>query len=293
MPIPAIVNRKAGSAAEVTRILGESGGFDVVEVDPDGIGDAVRDAIAKTPKRIAVAGGDGSLCTAAHALSGTGIELAIIPAGTLNHLARHLGLPEDLAEAAEVAKGTTLRAIDAGSVNGSLFLNTSSVGAYEVFVRRRDRLEKRWGYHLASLIAGLQILFRTPLSRVTVQVDGVERVYRTPLVFVGVGERELRIPSLGGRMERGRRGLHLMIVRHRTGARLAALALQAAARGVRAVARTPAMDSIVVDRCVIESRNTTASSDGELITVEPPLEYEFLPDAVLVVTNERRTEPRA
>jgi diacylglycerol kinase family enzyme len=112
-------------------------------------------------------------------------------------------------------------------------------------------------------------------------------------VFIGVGERELRIPSLGGRMERGKRGLHLMIVRSRTGARFASLALQAAARGVEAVSRTPAMDSLVVDRCTIELRSDTASSDGELVTVEPPLEYEFVPDALTVVIGERRDAQRA
>ena len=192
-----------------------------------------------------------------------------------------------------VARGGITRKLDAGRLNGAFFLNTSSVGAYERFVRHRERLEKRWGYAIASLVAGLRILLRTPLTRVTVEVDGIEQVYRTPLVFVGVGERELRIPSLGGRTDYGKRGLHLMIVRNRTGARLASLALQAAARGVDAVARTPAMDSLVVERCSIELANDTASTDGELITVEGPLEYEFLPDALTVVVGERREEERS
>ncbi len=130
------------------------------------------------------------------------------------------------------------------------------------------------------------------MTTVRVQVEGTERVYRTPLVFVGVGERELRIPALGGRMDHGQRGLHLMIVRHRTGARLASLAIQAAARGVDAVSRTPAMDTIVVERCSIELLNDTASIDGELIPVDPPLEYEFLPDALTVVIGERRDSSR-
>ena len=84
-----------------------------------------------------------------------------------------------------------------------------------------------------------------------------------------------------------------MIVRSRTGARLASLALQAAARGVEAVSRTPAMDSLVVERCTIELRNDTASIDGELIPVRSPLEYEFMPDALTVVMGERRGAQRA
>lgn len=291
--IPAVINCKAGTAAEATRVLNEVGGFDLHKVSPDRIRETVQAIAATNPRRILICGGDGSLSTAARVLSKTGIEMAIVPGGTLNHLAKYLGLPEDLREAALVARDGVTRTLDAGCVNDALFLNTSSVGAYEVFVRRREKLEKRWGYHIASLIAGLRILFRTPVSRVTVQVDGVERVYRTPLVFVGVGERELRIPSLGGRSERGQRGLHLMIIRHRTGAGLAALALHAVARGVKAVARTPAMDSLIVDRCVVEASKRTASVDGEIITVEPSLKYQFIPDALVVVIDERRDGPRA
>jgi diacylglycerol kinase family enzyme len=291
--IPAIINRKAGNAADAARILGELGGFDVHEVEPGQIRETAIALVAQEPQRIVVCGGDGSLCTVAHVLANTAIELAILPGGTLNHLARHLGLPEDLREAALVARSGITRRLDAGRLNNALFLNTSSVGAYEVYVRRRDHLEMRWGYHLASIVAGIQILLHTPLTRVTVEVDGVERVYRTPLVFVGVGERELRIPSLGGRLDHGARGLHLMIIRNRTGARLASLALQAAARGIEAVARTPSMDSLVVTRCSIEVESDTASIDGELIPVAAPLEYEFLPNALTVVIGERRDPQRA
>ena len=291
--IPAIINKKAGTAAEAARVLTEVGGFQVHEVEPGEIRRLAQSIVANKPKRILVCGGDGTVCTVAHVVANTGIEIAILPGGTLNHLSKHLGLPEDLAEAAKVAREGITRTLDAGRINDRLFLNTSSVGAYETFVRRRERLEKRWGYTVASIIAGLRILLRTPISAVRVEVDGVERIYRTPLVFVGVGERELRIPSLGGRLDRGQRGLHLMIVRHRTGARLASLALQAAARGIEAMSKTPAMDSLVVTRCAIELHNDTASIDGELITIEPPLEYEFMPDALTVVIGERRDAQRA
>ena len=291
--IPAIINKKAGTAANAVDALNAAGGFEVHEVDPVEIRRVAREIVEQKPRRVLVCGGDGTVCTVAHVVANTGVELAIAPGGTLNHLAKHLGLPENLAEAASLAHGGITRTLDAGRVNDQLFLNTSSVGAYEIFVRRRDRLEKRWGYTIASIVAGFQILVRTPVFAVRVEVDGVERVYRTPLVFVGVGERELRIPSLGGRLDRGQRGLHLMIVRHRTGAGLAALGIQAAAKGLKAVARTPAMDSLVVTRCTIEIRNDTASIDGELIPVTPPLEYEFMPDALTVVIGERRDAQRA
>ncbi len=290
--ILAIINKHAGGAADAARILNEVGGYEVHEVVPDEVAQTVRQLAAKKPKRMLVAGGDGSLCTAAHILAETGIELAILPAGTLNHLAKDLGLPNDLREAAIVAREGITRTIDAGRVNDKLFLNTSSVGAYESFVRRRESLEARWGYHVASLIAGWQILIRAPNFDVTVEVAGATQVYRTPLVFVGVGERELRIPALGRRADHAKHGLHLMIVRSRSGARRASLAIQAAARGVEAMSRTPAMGSLVVNRFVIDAPVATASIDGELIRIEPPLEYQFLPAALSVVVSERREAAR-
>src|SRR4051812_29819197 len=98
--IPAIINREAGGAAEAARILSEVGGYEVHEVGPGEIAGGVKQVAATKPRRMLVGGGDGSLCTAAHALAETGVELAILPAGTLNHLARDLGLPSDLREAA-------------------------------------------------------------------------------------------------------------------------------------------------------------------------------------------------
>ena len=173
--IPAIINKKAGSAANAARVLTEVGGFQIHEVEPDQIRQTAIDLVSRKPKRILVCGGDGSLCTVADVLAKTGIELAILPGGTLNHLAKYLGLPDNLREAAMLARTGITRTLDAGRVNNELFLNTSSVGAYEVFVRRRDHLEKRWGYHIASLIAGIHILIRTPVSAIRVRSMGSRR----------------------------------------------------------------------------------------------------------------------
>src|SRR4051812_42703750 len=123
--IPTIINRKAGTAAEAARLLTEAGGFDIHEVDPDDIRRRTLAIVGTQPKRILVCGGDGTVCTVAHVVANTGIELAIAPGGTLNHLARHLGLPENLREAADVAQTGITRTLDAGRLNDRLFLNTS------------------------------------------------------------------------------------------------------------------------------------------------------------------------
>jgi len=285
--IPAFVNRDAGTADDASEALSKDGSFRVERIPPNELANRVRHAVESGAERILVAGGDGSIATAASVLCGKSCELAILPGGTLNHLAQDLGLPTDPDDAVRVASGATTRYIDVAKVNGRVFLNTSSVGAYVTYVRTRERLEKRLGYWLASIIAGFRILARLRTFRVTLEVDGVEQEYVTPLVFVGVGERELKLPKLGARVENGRRGLHVMVVRSRSAGRTLALAFAAAAKGVHAVSRTPAMQSFIVDHLRIEPRAKVVAwnvgVDGEIVRVTPPLEYRLVREALKVV----------
>jgi hypothetical protein len=62
-----------------------------------------------------------------------------------------------------------------------------------------------------------------------------------------------------------------------------ALALAAMARGVDAVARTPAMDAFLVTSFRIERRVKIAAVDGEILSVTPPLEYRYLAGGLSVV----------
>jgi diacylglycerol kinase family enzyme len=168
-----------------------------------------------------------------------------------------------------------------------LFLNTSSVGAYVTFVHTRERLERLLGYWGATVLAAIRILARPRTFHLTMEVNGVEQEYHTPIVFIGVGERELRPPRLGARVAGGKPGLHVIVVRSRSRARMLALALAAAAKGVRAVARTPAFDGYIVERLRIEAgpRNPLhkIAVDGEIIAASPPLEYRLRRGALTVV----------
>lgn len=259
--------------------------IDADECEATEVADRIRHLAASSVRRIAVAGGDGTVAAAAEVASPLSIELAVIPSGTLNHLAKDLAIPDDPKDALRLALNGDVRPVDAGTVNGRLFLSTSSVGTYVTFVRIRDRLERRLGYRLASVAAGIRLLVRPRVFTVEVEINGTLQRYVTPLVFVGVGERELKLPTLGGRARNGRRGLHLLIVRGRSRSRLAALAFAAAARGTRSAARTPVLDSYLVDRFSItmpRARGLVAA-DGELHVMEAPLEYRWVRDAVRVV----------
>jgi diacylglycerol kinase family enzyme len=281
------VNVASGTADEARKQLEEGGSFEVHAVEPDDVERTVRELVAGGASRILVSGGDGTIATAASVLIETPAELAILPGGTLNHFARDLGIATDPLPALELATSGTSRGVDIGMVNGRVFLNTSSVGAYVRFVRVRERLEKRFGYRLASALAALRVLLQFRRLAVQLEVDGETRIYRTPLVFIGVGERELQLPALGSRIAGGQRGLHVLVVRGRSSARLLAIALASVARGVEAMSRTPHIDSFLVDRCTIDMRRSgLVAIDGEVVMLETPIEYSLRRDALQVVAPE-------
>ncbi len=285
--IPAFVNAAAGSAAGVERALAECGRFDVHRVTPAELEPAIRAAIADGASRILVAGGDGTLASAASIVAGTPVELAVLPAGTLNHFARDLGIPVEPDAAATCAAGSVVRTVDVASVNGRIFLNTSSVGAYVRFVRHRTALETRLGYAGASAIAFLRVFATLRSVRVELDLEGSRRVYRTPFVFIGVDERETKLPLAGGRLPGGRRGLHVIVPRARTRSGLARLALKGLLRGVRAAESAFELDSDIVDRCriVMPRHRGNVAVDGEVVPMLAPLDYRLERDALRVVVQ--------
>lgn len=284
-PVIAFLNSAAGSAAAARKALESADAFDVRETDAESMTQAIREAVDSGSKRVLVCGGDGTIASAAHALAGTGVELAVLPGGTLNHFARDHHIPIDLTEALAAARGEESAEIDVGYVGDKLFLNTFSVGMYVGYVRTRDRLEKRVGYRLASLIAVLRTFVRMYTMSIELEVEGKVRRYKAALVFVGVGERELKAPKLGARIEGGRHGLHVMIVEGRRRARLVAMAMAAAARGVEHAAESHELDSFIVDRCTIHlaRRSAPVALDGEIMRLPTPLELRAERNALKVV----------
>jgi diacylglycerol kinase family enzyme len=283
--IPAFVNPESGTAERARSALSAAGPFDIHEVPPAKLADEIAAAVRAGAPRILVAGGDGTIRTAAAAVAGKDTELAIFPGGTLNHFARDHGIPTEPDEAiAAASSGEAVRA-DAAYVGDELFINTSSIGAYVTFMKVRERLERRVGYRLASLIASIRTFFYLRAFTLELEIEGKKQVYTTPMVFIGVGERELQMPTLGNRVEGGERALHVIIVTGRFKARLLALAWEAVSRGIDSAARSPHLDAFLVDRCTIRMRRTsgTIAVDGESVTVHSPLEYRFERDILRIV----------
>ena len=282
--LKAFLNAGCGNA-EAAREALAAAGFELEAVQPQELEKCLKEAIGQGIRRIVVAGGDGTIATAASLVAKTKTELAVLPGGTLNHFAKDHGIPTDLGKAALVAADGQAVGADIGYVSDLVFLNTSSIGAYVTFVRERERLEKRFGYSIASVIAFIRMLSEIRTFSVTLEVGGEKRTYRASLLFIGVGERELKLPILGNRVKNGRRGLHVMIVQGRRPARLFALAIAGITKGSRQAEKLPEFHEFLVDSCRIDLTRPTATIglDGELKRFRTPLDYHIERDALRLV----------
>ena len=131
-------------------------------------------------RAVGVAGGDGSINAAAAVALAHRLPLVAVPAGTLNHLARDLGVQtvDDTIDA--VRKGHASE-IDVGWIAGRPFLNTASFGSYVELVDAREQLEGRIGKWPALAVALVRVLRHgTPVE---VEIDGEPRSLW--LVFLG------------------------------------------------------------------------------------------------------------
>jgi diacylglycerol kinase family enzyme len=290
--IPAYVNPAAGSVKAALAALDEHSGFDMRLTPPERLAVALRQAVSAGEPRVLIAGGDGTVASAAAALAGSDTSLAVLPGGTLNHFARSHGIPTDLEDALKVASEGRVTRVDVGYVNQRLFLNTSSVGAYVRFVETRGRLERHLGYWAASLVAGLRMIGSLRSTRVTVEVEGERRDYIAPLAFIAVGERVLVPPKLGQPVGEPGGALHVVIPRGKRQARRFARAYSRINRGMATKSQALGLDSALVDRVRLDLSRPTVkvAVDGEIIRQRTPLEYRLERGALSVVVPREEGE---
>lgn len=281
---PVFINPKSGSAERIIKILENYREVGIQPITPKTLPQLLKAEIDAGYDRVIVCGGDGTLALAAHHVAKTKTALAVLPGGTLNHFAQHLGLPTDIEAALEIAlKSPNITEVDVGYVNNRLFLNTSSVGNYVRFVRTRDYLERYTGYLTASVVAGVRRLIRLRSSRLYFEGEKV----RSPLAFIGVKERELSFPALGQKLEEGEHGLHVIVVRAESRWEMIRLTFNAMIGGIDPLKKAKQVDSYMVEEIEIDNHHTKKSIyvalDGEITLQKTPLHYYYARNALKVV----------
>lgn len=185
---------KAGDLGEATERLAEwahRAGVNaphVVPTTPESTGtEQAREAVTAGADLVLSWGGDGTLNAVAEALVGTEAALGVIPGGTGNLLARNLGIPLDLDEAAAVAFSGDDRRVDVVEIGlgGRVVVSTviAGIGLDAALIDAPEQLKNALGP--AAYVANAVKLLRSDSMRVAVAMDGGQpRWYRARSVLV-------------------------------------------------------------------------------------------------------------
>ena len=163
-----------GGLPELRRILREEGVMDPWwrEVSKSKhVSACARAALDDGADLIFVWGGDGTVQRCMDAVAGSGVAIAIVPAGTANLLATNLGIPNTVRGAVRVGLHGTRRSLDLGLINGEHFAVMAGIGLDALMIRdagvgMKDRLGR-----LAYVVAGAKHL-RMEQVRARIRVDG-------------------------------------------------------------------------------------------------------------------------
>ena len=290
--VPVLINRGGGAASKVPKI-GETVGSafreagieaDVELIDGDKAEVRCKAISERGDELIVVGGGDGTISAAASALIGTKTKLGILPLGTLNHFARDLGIPIELADAAKLIASGKARQVDVAEMNERIFINNSAVGLYPLMVLDRDLQQRRLGRSkkLAMLVASARTLVRFGHQRLTLTVNDEKERVDTPLLFVGNNDYRVDLGAAGKRESVDDGHLCVMVMRKKTRRGFIA----ASVRAFLGRARDDDMERIDgVERLRVSShrRAITVSLDGEVVAAAPPLDYRIRKRALRVI----------
>jgi diacylglycerol kinase (ATP) len=132
----------------------------------------VRAFVPLKPDVVAACGGDGTVSEVARGLSGTGIPMAVLPAGTSNVLARELGIPLDTERAAELfftGRPTPIRVLLA---NDRPFLLWAGAGLDARIMGNMNLTLKRRLGRTGIFFTAASEFFQYEFPRLLVEVDG-------------------------------------------------------------------------------------------------------------------------
>ncbi|MDS9466957.1 diacylglycerol kinase family protein [Paracoccus sp. MBLB3053] len=245
-----------------------------------------RDAVADGFDLIVAAGGDGTQAAVASAVAGSGAVMVTVPGGTFNYFARDIGVGETVDEALTIFEAPELRRIHVGEMNGLIFLNNVSFGAYPEILKRRESIYRRWGRsRVAAYWSAVVALWnlRRPLL-LTVRTGGTERKFTTALAFVAKSAYQLETFGLEGAdaIREGR--VALLVARARRPGPLVRAALRLA---FGKSARYEDFDMIAADEIELETfpRHEYVAHDGEKLWMDSPFQVRVRKNDLAVLVH--------
>ena len=145
---------------------------------------AVEEALEDGAELLLAWGGDGMVRRCVNALKDSQVPLAIVPAGTSNLFATHLGIERDIAQAVQVALHGDRRRLDVGCFDGERFAVMAGAGFDAAMIKGADNLKDRLGR--AAYVLGGAAELNAESFEAKIKIDGA-RWYKGPASCILVG----------------------------------------------------------------------------------------------------------
>ena len=245
---------------------------------------------------VIVGGGDGSLSRSLGRLLATGKTFGVLPFGTMNLLARDLGVPNEMEAAIRALSSAQPGRIDLAAINGRPFHSISGLGFFAQMVRARENARgmKGFGRYAGFAYAAFRAFFRSGRSRYHLVIDGAPiKVDATAVLITNnaFADGDWRRPRLdGGEIE-------VVVAHSGTWRERFRLGVDVVRGGWRA---NPLIEAFRAKSVVVEKERRTrvwVATDGELTRERSPISYETLPAAAMMLrpaagmAEEGETEP--
>lgn len=140
-----------------------------------------REAIEAGCAVVVAAGGDGTAGLIAQELLDTDVALGLLPLGSVMNIARMLGVPRELDDAAAVLARGQVAPIDVGEANGVLFYEAASVGMNAAMFREAQHFDEG---DYSSPLRVMWVALRYRPARLTLHLD--EGTIRTRALMVAI-----------------------------------------------------------------------------------------------------------
>lgn len=248
-----------------------------------------RKAVAEGAGMVVAAGGDGTVCAVAGELQGTGVTMGILPLGTFNYFARSLDIPTEIPEAVQLLTRGARRPVRLAEINGQIFLNNASLGAYPAILKTREDVYRKWGRRRIVAYWSVLITLVTLRRPLRLKIEAGETVMerRTPLIFAVNNAFQLDQLGLQGREDiaAGRLALFVAPDTSRWGMLRNALMLALGMAEKRKEYDFAAADRI---RIADSKREHDIACDGERGRMRAPYELKVIEDALCVMAPVER-----
>lgn len=281
-------HRPAGLSPEAwLRQLLQPLNYDVelLALDADSLRQLPARLAAARPAAVWVAGGDGSVLAVSRITRRLDLPLGVIPAGTMNLLARDLGMSLNLPDALQQLARAEVSEIDVAEVNGHPFLCISNLGLSTRFSQLREQRRhvsawRRWPFIVYRMIKSL---FDYPPLRFEIRAEGQNWRVKSRSISISnnpLGETAGMLPSRP-RLDSG--SLAVYVTRERSVWSLPRLYARLMRGRWKQDPELICIESNQAELNVPRRRSIRLMLDGELKHLSLPLRYRLQPRVLKIL----------